>query len=204
MNHAEQHASDPRNLAAEKVAIFFGLALLLCGPYFELQYHPLFAPMFIPVSAIDRLVPLFEPAMWLYFSFYLFLTLPLLLARKSRELRDVAFGFAWITVISHLCFAMWPTAIPRLISPLQVSSPILRLVLSVDTNRNALPSLHASLAIYCALCSARLLKAKTARAALWLWTLLILAATLLVKQHVFLDLLAGAALGAITLSLIHI
>jgi len=198
MNHSEQRERESQNLVAEKVALFFGLGLLLCVPYFELQYHPLFAPMFIPVTAIDRLLPLFEPAMWLYFSFYLFLTLPLLLARKSRELRDIAFGFAWITVISHLCFAMWPTAIPHLISPSQVISPVLRLVLSVDTNRNALPSLHASLAIYCSLCSARLLTVKTARAALWLWTLLILAATLLVKQHVFLDLLAGAALGVLT------
>jgi len=198
MNLTEQRTSDSQYLVVEKVVLFFGLGLLLCVPYFELQYHPLFAPMFIPVTAIDRLLPLFEPALWLYFSFYLFLTLPLLLARKSCELRNIAFGFAWITVISHLCFAMWPTAIPHLISPSQVSSPLLRLVLSVDTNRNALPSLHASLAIYCALCSAHLLKAKTAHAALWLWTFLILGATLLVKQHVFLDLLAGAALGAIT------
>lgn len=198
MNHTEQRASDPQNLVAEKTAFFFGLGLLLCVPYFALQYHPLFAPVFIPVTAIDRLFPIFEPAMWLYFSFYLFLTLPLLFARKSRELRDIVFGFAWITVISHLCFAMWPTAIPRLISPSQVNSPILRLVLSVDTNRNALPSLHASLAIYCALCSVSLLRARSARAAVWLWTFLILAATLLVKQHVLLDLLAGTALGVIS------
>lgn len=198
MNHTEQGANHPQGLVAEKVALFFGLGLLLCVPYFELQYHPLFAPTFIPVMAIDQLLPFFQPAMWLYFSFYLFLALPLLLARKSRELRDIAFGFAWITVISHLCFALWPTAIPRLILPSEVNSPIFRLVLSVDTNRNALPSLHASLGIYCALCSARLLRTNKARAALWLWTFLILAATLLVKQHVLLDLIAGAALGALT------
>ncbi len=197
MKQVEQPLSGLQNFFAEKVALFFCLGLLLCVPYFELQYHPLFAPTFIPVTAIDRFLPVFEPAIWLYFSFYLFLTLPLLLAKKSRELRDIAFGFAWITVISHLCFAIWPTAIPCLISPSSVSSPILRLVLSVDTNRNALPSLHASLGIYCALCSARLLKTSKARAALWLWTFLILAATLLIKQHVLLDLLAGAALGVI-------
>ena len=197
MNHTEQPVNGRQVSLTERVALFFSLGLLLCVPYFALQYHPLLAPTFIPVTPLDRLIPVFEPAIWLYFSFYLFLTLPLLLARKSQDLRHIAFGFAWITVISHLCFALWPTAIPRLISPSQVTSPILRLVLSVDTNRNALPSLHASLGIYCALCSARLLRISTVRAELWLWTFLILAATLLIKQHVLLDLLAGAALGAL-------
>src|SRR5271166_432170 len=157
MNHAEQPANDQYISLAERLALFFGLGTLIGVPYFELQYHPLFAPTLIPVTAIDRLIPLVQPAVWLYCSFYLFLALPLPLARKSHELRTMAFGFAWITVVSHLCFALWPTAIPSLISPSQVSAPIYRLVLSLDTNRNVMPSLHASLAIYCALCSTRLL-----------------------------------------------
>jgi fatty acid desaturase/membrane-associated phospholipid phosphatase len=181
----------------EKLAIFFALALLVTVPYFAIEYHPLFSVKILPVTALDRFLPLWQPAVWMYLTLYLLLILPLLLLRESRELGKMAFGFAWITVVSHIFFAVWPTAIPPLVSWPQITDPILRFVLSVDTDRNALPSLHASLAIYCALCSARLLKSGQTRAAVWIWTLLILAATLLAKRHVFLDLVAGSALGVI-------
>jgi membrane-associated phospholipid phosphatase len=58
--------------------------------------------------------------------------------------------------------------------------------------------LHASLAVYCGLCSVQLLKSKRQRAVVLLWVFLILAATLLTKRHIAVDLLAGAALGLAT------
>jgi len=103
----------------------------------------------------------------------------------------MAFGFAWITFVSHLFFILWPTQIPALISGPEVTNPLLQMVRTVDTNFNACPSLHASLATYCALCCARLLKSRKQQAGVWLWAFLILAATLLAKRHVVLDLIAG-------------
>src|SRR5262249_40342013 len=106
------------------------------------------------------------------------------------------FGFAWISIISHLIFFFWPTAIPA--SNTTALSLPLRLVQAADTYGNALPSLHASLAVYCALCSAPLLKNRKLRVSLWLWTALVLAATLLAKRHQVIDLIAGTALGVFT------
>ena len=197
MGPIRRPGNDRKSSLAEKVAMVVGLGLLVTLPYFEIQYHPLLPAKIVPLTALDRLVPLVQPAVWLYLTLYLLLLLPVLLSRDSRELRSMAFGFAWIAVVSHVFFTIWPTATPPLVSWSQVTDPVLRMVLAVDTNRNALPSLHASLAIYCALCSARLLKTSGTRAAVWLWTSLVLASTLLAKRHVSLDLVAGASLGLI-------
>jgi membrane-associated phospholipid phosphatase len=180
---------------AERWGIFVALGLLLTVPYFRIQHHVLFPARVVPLTQLDRLVPLFQPAVYVYLSLDLLLTLPLLLARDSRNLRQMAFGFALVTCVSHLFFFLWPTAIPWLVSGPDVTNPLLRMVVAVDTRLNACPSLHASLAIYCALCSSRLLKSSKRQAGVWLWTFLILASTLLTKRHVVLDLIAGGALG---------
>jgi membrane-associated phospholipid phosphatase len=163
-----------------------------------IQHHLIFPAKVIPLTPIDRLVPFFQPAIYVYVSFHVLLVLPLLLARDARSLRRMALGFAWIVCVSLVLFIVWPTTIPPLVSKRQVTDPLMRLVLAVDTDLNACPSLHASLAIYCGLCSARLLKSGRQRAAVWLWMFLILAATMLTKRHVAVDLLAGGALGLAT------
>jgi fatty acid desaturase len=181
--------------AGEKWALFFGLGALLLVPYFMIQYHELFAPRVMRATGADRWLPIVEPAIYVYISAYLLTALPLLLVRDERTMRRMAFGFAWIACVSNIFFLLWPTTIPALFSSASVKDRLLRVVLAVDTNRNACPSLHASLAIYSALCCARLVRARAARAGVWIWTAMILAATLLAKRHVTLDLIAGAAIG---------
>jgi len=171
------------------------MALLVIVPYFAVQHVHLFLPAVMPLTPIDRLVPFFQPAIYAYISLYAMVTLPLLLVCDQRIMRQMALGFAWLGCVSNLLFLIWPTSISIAVTGAQITDPLFRLVLHADTNLNACPSLHASLAIYCALCSARLLKSRNQRAAVWLWTFLILAATLLAKRHVALDLFAGASLA---------
>jgi len=102
------------------------------------------------------------------------------------------FGFVWICVVSHVAFFFWPTVPASAAGPFNLA---MRLILSADMSTNALPSLHASLAIYCALCSTVLLKRRASRTALWVWTLTILGSTLLAKRHMAVDIAAGSALG---------
>jgi fatty acid desaturase/membrane-associated phospholipid phosphatase len=191
----ETELSNNRADSLTKLSLFIGLGLLVAAPYFAIQRHPLFPAILMPSTFFDRAVPYWEPAIWLYLSLYLLLTLPLLLARNYRILFQMAFGFGWIAIVSHSLFLVWPTAVPPLPLATPVTSPIMRLVLAADSNLNALPSLHASLAIYCALCCAYLLKSRKSKAAIWLWTTLVLVSTLLAERHVVLDLCAGAALG---------
>jgi fatty acid desaturase/membrane-associated phospholipid phosphatase len=194
--------SVPRNgswsVLLEKTALFLGLGILVSVPYFLIQFHPLFPAKIVPATALDRMIPLVQPAAWIYLTLYFLLALPLFLSKNLNQIRTMAFGFAWVTVVSHVIFFLWPTAIPAFHFLQEIRDPALRLILSADTARNAMPSLHASLAVYCALCSALLLRGdgNKARIAIWGWTFLILAATLLTKRHVVLDLLTGAGLGA--------
>ena len=176
-------------------ASLWAIGLLLAAPYFAIQHHLVFPASVVPLTPIDRLVPFFQPAAYLYVSFYAFLTLPLLLARDRHDLRRMAFGFAWIACVSHALFFVWPTTIPPMISSGQATSPLLRLIVGVDRNLNVCPSLHTSLAIYCALCTVRLLKSRAERSGIWAWAFLISLSTLLTKRHVALDLLAGAVLA---------
>jgi fatty acid desaturase len=195
MKPATQTEDHSAATIAEKLGYFFGLGLLLTVPFFAIQYHPLFPASVVPATAIDRIIPFYPRAVVPYLSLYALLVLPLVLVREAREMRIMAFGFAWITVVSQVCFALWPTTLPVLPATAGSTNYLLQIVRSVDTSRNALPSLHASLAIFCALCCRRLLKGRASRIALWLWTVSILAATLLAKRHVFLDLVAGVSLG---------
>jgi len=181
--------------AEEKWAIFFGLGTLLLVPYFAIQYHELFPSHVMPLLAPDRWLPLFQPAVYFYLSAYALSVLPLVLVRDASTMRRMAFGFSWLACVSSVCFFFWPTAIPPLLAGNDASNPALRCVLAVDSARNACPSLHASLAIYSALCAAKLLRAGWQRVAVWAWAMAILASTLLVKKHVAIDIVAGAALG---------
>jgi len=180
---------------SRKAALALALGLLVTVPYFAIEHHLLFTPAPVPLTSIDRMMPFFPFAVWWYVSLYLLLPLPLLLIRDSVNLRQMTFGFGCIAVASHLVFLLWPTAIPALVSASQVTHPMLRIVLAADTNGNAMPSLHAALAVYCAWCCTRLVKNWKFRTTLWLWVLLILASTLLTKRHAFLDICVGAALG---------
>jgi fatty acid desaturase/membrane-associated phospholipid phosphatase len=184
-----------------KTALFLGLGLWLTVPFFAVQYYPLFPAAAMPVTFLDEWIPTAQSAVCLYVSLYIQITLPLLLSRDSRELRHMCFGFGWIVLVSHSLFLFWPTAIPALLAGVSITDPLLRLVEKIETSRSACPSLHASLAVYCALCTARLLASGRSRnrlrIGLWIWTVLILASTLLSKQHVFLDIAAGAALGGL-------
>src|SRR5262249_830648 len=189
------HGRRPMKLAHEKLRLFVTLGVWVTVPFFSIQYNPLFPAVVMPLTAIDRFVPFFQPAVWWYVTLYVQLTVPLFLARESDELRRMAFCFGWIALVSHPLFLFWPTAIPPLTSGVRVTDPLLRTVAAVETSLNACPSLHASLAIYCGLCAARMLRARRHRMLLRAWTSVILAATLLAKQHVFLDILGGGLLG---------
>jgi membrane-associated phospholipid phosphatase len=89
---------------------------------------------------------------------------------------------------------LWPTVIP----PGAPYDPLLHGLFAVDRDRNACPSLHASLALYCALSMNKHSTAKLVTAGLWLWTFLIVASPLLIKRHMFIDIVAGSMLAALT------
>jgi membrane-associated phospholipid phosphatase len=113
----------------------------------------------------------------------------------------VSYGLAAVglSVIGLGIFLFWPTAVPppEVDWSLHSAFAFLR---SVDASGNACPSLHVAFAVFTAVWFERLLRqmgaGRLVRALNWLWCLGILYSTVAIRQHVSLDVLAGAALGA--------
>lgn len=174
----------------EKAGLFALLGVMVSLLYFGTLHSSLFAARTVPITALDRAIPLIAIFLVPYLSFFLLILMPLLVITDRQELRDVAFGFGLIVVVSSLAFLMWPTKISAM-----DTHPWLRGLLAIDSQRNACPSLHASLALYCALCVHGRLRTAFARYSLWAWTILAIVSPLFIKRHVAIDVGAGGILG---------
>lgn len=142
----------------------------------------------------------FQPlALLPYVSLWLYVSIPPMFMVRQREI--VAYG-AWAALLCGFglaFFYFWPTAVP----PADIDwalYPGVAFLKGVDAAGNACPSLHVATAVFSAIWLHQLLRAfGTARMGLvfnWLWCLAIAYSTLATKQHVVVDALAGAALGA--------
>ncbi len=179
--------------------LFLALALnaWIAVPYFTLQRHVFFPITPMPETSLDRLIPFADAAACFYLSLYVAVLIPPLLFVDQGDLHRHCGGVVLIGLVSACCFLFLPTSTARPVAG--STGPVYQLVLATDTPLNACPSLHASLAVFTAPGSERLLR-KVARpwswrALTWTWALAILAATLLTKQHVVLDLAAGSLLA---------
>ena len=166
--------------------------------YFELLNRPGLQPTVLPLTALDRLVP-FQPAMlWPYLSLWFYVGVAPGLQRGLAEL--LAYG-AWVGALlatGLLLFWWWPTAVPP-IDIVRIAHPGFAMLEGVDATGNACPSMHVAIAVFTAVRLHALLREAGVPA--WLhganvaWCVVIAWSTVAVRQHVVLDVLAGAALG---------
>lgn len=163
--------------------------------YFWLLTHERHPVTTVPRIFIDRMVG-FEPwALALYVSLWFYVILAPALVSSRRELASYAWAAAVMSAVGFGTFILWPTAVPA-----SDSDPSLAYLKAVDASGNAFPSLHVAFAVFTAVWLGRLLRgigaAGFARALNVLWCLGIVYSTLAIRQHVALDAIAGAALGA--------
>src|SRR5207247_2633352 len=116
----------------------------------------------------------------------------------SREaLRHYTFGLLVLSGVSFLCFLFLPVASPRPAAP--GAAGLHKVILQWDGSYNAFPSLHAGFLVYSFALAWRLFRGGN-RPWAWalgsIWGLLVLYSTIATGQHYFLDLPAGAAIGA--------
>ncbi len=177
-------------LAREKTVVFAALGTITAALYFGTLHVRLFAALVLAPTAVDAAIPFVPLFVVPYLSVFLLVLLPLLVIPDRRELWDAAFGFGMIVVLSSLTFLFWPTAIP-----FSDIHPLTRVVVTMDLNGYAFPSVHASLALFCALCARRTLQTALARYSLLLWTSLVVVSALFIKRHLAVDIAGGALLG---------
>ncbi|ADU36338.1 phosphatase PAP2 family protein [Variovorax paradoxus] len=166
--------------------------------YFHLLRNPSYPVAVMPLTALDHLIPFQPYTLGAYLSLWVYVGIAPGLQLTFREL--VVYGL-WI---GGLCltglglFYFWPTQIPPL--TIDVSGyPGFAMLQGVDAAGNACPSMHVAVAIFTALWIEHLLRqARTPivlRIVNWMWFAAIAYSTLAVKQHVVLDVVAGALLG---------
>lgn len=168
--------------------------------YFWLLNHPLFPITIIPRTAVDRLIGFWPEALPLYVSLWLYVVLPPMFLKNRRELESYGWAVIGLSAIGFGIFLFWPTSPPKFETDWS-QHPTFAFLKTVDASGNACPSLHVAFAVFTAIWLERLLGEMGAwrlvRALNWLWCLGILYSTIAIRQHVALDVLAGAALGAI-------
>lgn len=179
---------------------YFLAYYLLWLPY-SLAYiltnrFPLFAPVELPMTALDRAIPFLPLLIPVYVSYLLYA--PLVVSRSSddREVTEL-FYLSHIQLFICLCFfILFPVTYPRDIFYYDDSFTHLfnQLWTTLDAPNNCFPSLHTA---NCCL-TIQYSQNKKNRLIYTIWGMLIIAGTLVCKQHYVIDIFAGLLVYAIT------
>jgi len=159
-------------------------------------------PLMLDRSFIDDWIPFLEWTIWIYASYYLFLILAVWLPRDDRRRSDAVYGILLAGIVGLVIFTVLPTSVMRQSPNLWGATGFLwRLLLSVDTALNALPSLHVADTCLAAI-------ALASRSRLWrigalAWAAMIILSTLTTKQHYVVDVPAGCLLAALCFLLVR-
>ena len=184
-----------------------GISLFMWGffsAYFYLLKHPVYPVTTMPLTALDVAVGFQPTTIFLYISLWLYVTLPPALQSTRRDLIYYGLAVAALCTVGLTSFFLWPTAVPATNIDWEqyYGFSILK---GVDAAGNACPSLHVATAVFSGIWLNRVLyeigAPRLVRVFNWFWCAGIVYSTLATKQHVALDMAAGAALGALAAAL---
>lgn len=176
------------------LVIFFQL-------YLGIQKHPVFEVTQIPASVLDEWIG-FQPwTIGLYLSLWVYTALPVALQLDGRSLFRYSVAMTILCSLGLLVFFFWPTSVSEAVGVRSGGSPLFSMLYAVDNNGNACPSLHVAASVMSGMWLEAILR-KTG-SPIWLrsvnalWCLGIVFSTMATKQHMLLDVLAGALLGLV-------
>ncbi len=170
-----------------RIWIFTVITFLL---YFSAAHFSPFSPNYLPLTWLDKQLPLIPWTIWVYVSLYPLCILGFLLYENERNLSKQAWLFLLTQVIAFFIFLFWPTIYPRdIFSATPHSSFMLDWIWRVDKPLNCCPSLHVA---NCFLISFGFLP-ENHRRLFWflLFSVVISLSTLTTKQHYAIDVLCG-------------
>jgi membrane-associated phospholipid phosphatase len=153
-------------------------------------------------TSVDRAVPFFPPAEFVYISVYFFLFLPVAGIRHPRIFERTALAFYTLNLTCIVIFWLFPVRYerPPPFSLESVSAWGVAFNYAYDSPYCAFPSLHVANAVL-ASCGALCVDRPVGVVAS-IWAALIAVSTLLVKEHFIADVVAGAALALLLYALI--
>lgn len=168
--------------------------------YVYLLRHPAFDTFTMPAIWLDEAIAFNPVALPIYLSLWLYVSLPPMCMQTRRDIVGYGVRITALCAIAFAIFYFWPNAVP----PANIDwarYPGMAFLKGVDAAGNACPSLHVATAVFSACWlhwrCAHLGAGPGLRWANALWCAAIAYSTLATKQHVVLDVIAGAALGAL-------
>jgi membrane-associated phospholipid phosphatase len=175
-----------------------GFTLVFFIAYVYLLKNPAAPVVVMPLTIVDQWVA-FEPmALPLYFSLWIYVSLPPIFMQTRREIIHYGLKIGGMCLVALAIFYFWPTAVP----PANIDwsiYPGVAFLKGVDAAGNACPSLHVATAVFSGIWLHRQLGeldcGRLTRIGNGLWVVGIVYSTLATKQHVSLDVLAGLVLG---------
>lgn len=190
-----------------KVAGICAFTALFFQAYFLVLRNPAAAVTAMPLTPLDHWLPFTPAAFWVYVSLWIYVGIAPALMPTLRDLLRYGVWAAALCCSGLLIFWRWPTAVPaqvHLLDPVVLAHDVgggFALLRGVDAAGNACPSLHVATAVFNAMWVSRQLHSVQApasvRAVNLAWLGAIAWSTVAVRQHVVLDVVAGAALGAL-------
>jgi membrane-associated phospholipid phosphatase len=174
------------------------IMFLFFAAYFHVLRHPVYPATTMPLTAVDALVPFYPPSLLIYASLWFYVPLPPALLLGLRELITYGFWVVGLCVTGLLIFYFWPTTLGAYtIDRAQYWG--FDILQGIDAAANACPSLHVATAAFSAYWLDRVLKEMNVgilgRVFNALWFVAIAYSTMATKQHVFIDVVTGFALG---------
>ena len=181
-----------------KTTLSVALTFPILTTYLLFQRHPFFQVTILQPAGLDRMIPFVPGTVWLYESIWLLMPVAPWLMKSKLELNRYTMGLVSIALVCFSIFFFYPTMVLRP-KDFQGVNLLYGLLIQIDMELNAFPSLHSAFAVFhAACCGVVFLNGpwhKGIRWFFWGWALAIIVSTLLTKQHVVLDAAAGAALG---------
>lgn len=168
--------------------------------YVFLLKNPAYPVTIIPATALDRLIPVEPHALLLYLSLWLYVSLPPMLMTSRQAIVEYGLWVGGLCLAGLTIFYFWPSAVPTADVD-WARYPGMAFLKGMDTTGNACPSLHVGAAIFSWFWLNSRLRAlglkRVARIFSTCWCAGIIYSTMATKQHMALDVVAGAGLALV-------
>ncbi len=168
--------------------------------YFYVQRHPVYTPTVMPLTAFDLLIPFQPRALFAYVSLWVYIGAGPGLQRTYRDFAVYGLWICALCISGLVIFYFWPTQVPPM-STNGTTSAAFDWLHRVDQSSNACPSMHVAAAVFTLVRVDDILRSTRSPLQLRLfnvaWCCVIAYSTLAIRQHVSLDVAAGACLGLV-------
>ncbi len=186
----------------DKSLIYILLYLFSLFFYKPITTHPFFTPHNLEI-AFDSYIPFISKFIVVYNSYFFFLmSFGIYLYIKDKNLSNIFFSsLIFAQIIAYIIFIFYPTDISSvrpIITDTDIFSRLVKRTYAIDTIYDGLPSLHTSSMTILILSVIYSKINKYYKPILIIYSILIIATTVLVKQHVFVDIPAGIILGILS------